>query len=96
MFFNAPGNQSKAKKAVYLFLTTVLGLFLSLIVHAAIEIGYISWALNRGRTVPFYGNCALPPVLQASLWISGGVGGFFLGRYWWRKIYVERVWARSR
>jgi len=74
---------------------TILGLLLSLIAHALIEIGYLSWARDRGISVTFYHGCALPPWFQAGLVLIGAVGGFFLGRYWWRWIYIDRVWEKN-
>lgn len=77
------------KKAVYLSSSTVLGIFLSFIAHASIEMGFLKWAQSRGLVVIFYGGCALPPLLQITLFLAGAAGGFFLGRIWWQKIYVE-------
>jgi H+/Cl- antiporter ClcA len=94
MFFNTPKNPSRLKKAVYLSAATILGILLSFIVHAIIEVNYLSWAQSRGRAVAFYGGCALPPWLQAALLVLGALGGFWLGRFWWRKVYIERVWAK--
>ncbi len=37
MFFNAPGNPTKLKQAVYLIAATVLGVLLSFLAHAFIE-----------------------------------------------------------
>ena len=84
----------KFKKAVYLLSTTILGIILSFIAHAFIEIGYLNWAESHGLTVSFYNGCALLPILQITLFLFGAVGGFFLGRFWWRKIYVERAWKK--
>jgi hypothetical protein len=95
MFFNAPGNPSQLKKAIYLSASTILGVLLSFIVHAFIEIRYLRWAESHGRSVIFYGGCALPPALRIALLLLGIVGGFLLGRFWWRKVYIERVWAKK-
>lgn len=95
MFFNSPGNPTKLKQAVYLIASVILGLLLSLLAHAIIEINYLNWAEAQGRVVSFYNGCALPPLFQAGLWLVGGLGGFFLGRFWWRKIYIERVWMKK-
>ncbi|MFH1583070.1 MAG: hypothetical protein ABIB72_01990 [Candidatus Falkowbacteria bacterium] len=95
MFFNTPGNPSKIKRIVYLFAATILGLLLSFLAHAIIEINYLRYILNWGLPVIFYGSCTLPPVLQIALLILGAVGGFFLGRFWWRKVYIEKVWAKK-
>ena len=86
------------KKAIYLLSATILGVLLSFLVHAGIEMIYLNWALkayDTGYVVTFYGGCALPPILQAVLLVAGVVGGFLLGRWWWQKVYVERVWAKK-
>lgn len=95
MFFNASGNPTKLKQAVYLISSTILGLLLSFLAHAIVEIKYLSWAESQGRAVTFYGGCSLPPLLQIALWVLGGLGGFFLGRFWWRKVYIEKIWAKK-
>lgn len=95
MFFATPSKPTKLKKALYLLSSTVLGVLLSVIAHALIEINYISWALRHNYLVPFYGGCALPPWLQVTLWLSGVIGGFLLGRLWWRKVYIEKVWKKN-
>ena len=85
---------SKIKKAVYLLSTMVLGILLSFLVHAAIEMNYLNWLASRGEVARFYSSCVLPPLLQGTLWLGGIIGGWFLGQYWWRKVYIERFWAR--
>jgi hypothetical protein len=95
MFFNASKiKPSKFKRIIYLTASTILGLLLAFNVHALIEINFLHWARKQGLTVTFYGNCALPPLLQILLWFTGGIAGYFLGRFWWRKVYIERVWAK--
>lgn len=95
MFFNAPGKPTRFKKTVYLIAAVILGMLLSFIAHAMIEINYLSWAISRDLAVPFYNGCALPPVLSSWLLLLGAIGGFFLGRFWWRLIYVDRVWVKK-
>lgn len=94
MIFGAPGKATSFKKTVYLSASTILGIFLSYLSHAAIEINYINWVQSQDRAVIFYGGCALWPWLQGLLWAGGPIGGFFLGKFWWRKLYVERVWIK--
>ncbi len=95
MFFKAPGNPSRFKKAVYLTAATVLGVMLSFIAHALIEINYLRSAMSQNLAVPFYGGCALPPALSGVLLLTGVIGGFLLGRFWWRWVYVDRIWAKK-
>ena len=96
MFLRNPGQPTKIKKMAYLATSTILGIFLSFIAHAFIEMAYMRNILDQGKLVQFYGGCALPPVVQISLFAIGVVGGFFLGRFWWRKVYIERVWAINK
>jgi len=95
MIFGKPGKATKLKKAAYLSASVVLGIFLSYLAHAAIEINYLNWAQSHDRIVVFYGSCVLWPWLQILLWAGGAVSGFFLGRFWWRKLYVERIWVKK-
>jgi len=95
MFFNAKLNSSRPKHVVYLIAATILGILLSLFAHATIEVLYLGLAQRLGISVTWYGGCALPPVLQIGLILAGGLAGFLLGRFWWRKVYIERVWAKK-
>lgn len=85
---------TRMKQIIYLVDWVILGIFLSFIFHALIEIWYLDWALKQGMFIKFYGNCALPPVLQAGIFIVGVLGGFFLGRFWWRKIYINHAYQK--
>lgn len=86
------------KRAIYLTLTAILGLLLSGIAHAVIEMTYLAWAVRNGHPVTWHfylGRfpCALHPVLFYGLPLAGVVGGFFTGRVWWRWVYVQgRHW----
>jgi hypothetical protein len=68
---------------------------LSFIAHAIIEINYLNFIQSQGRVAVFYYGCALPPALNFGLLLLGAIGGFLLGRFWWRLIYVDRVWAKN-
>ena len=72
----------------------VLGVLLSLIVRSVAELIYLRSIAGKGIIVPSYYDSALLPWMQIVLLVLGIVGGFFLGSFWWRKIYVERVWAQ--
>jgi hypothetical protein len=94
MFLRPPGEPTKLKKIVYLIAATFLGLMLSFIAHAFIEMGYLSWAEKKGVTVAFLNGCTLSPLLQVTILGVGVIGGYLLGRLWWRKIYIEKVWIK--
>lgn len=96
MFFNSHvGGPSKIKKFVYLSATVILGVFLSIIAHALIEIIYLHWAESKGWAITFFNGCALFPAVSYALLFLGAIGGFFLGRFWWRLVYIERFWEKK-
>lgn len=90
------------KRTIYLTLSAFLGLLVSGIVHAIVEIVYLAWAVKNNKPVTWhtYGGrfpCSLHPILFWGLPIAGIIGGFFTGRIWWRWVYVEgRHWRRRK
>lgn len=94
MFFGLPGKPTTLKRIVYLISFIILGILLSLNIHTLVEIKYLSWASNRGQVVQFYGGCALSPLLQVFIWLFGVVSGYFMGTFFWQKLYIERRWER--
>lgn len=83
------------KKFIYITLSIILGILLSFILHALIEIIYLKIAMAGGLTVQWtslFGkaSCSLPLIVQILL-LSGGIfTGYFLGNYWWQLIYIKR------
>jgi len=96
MFLTHVGQPTEFKKIVYLIASVTLGLLLSLNLHALIEVKYLNWLESQGEVAKFYGNCALPPVAQIVILLLGLVGGYYLGKYWWRKVYIERFWEKKK
>lgn len=94
MIFGTPGKPTKLKRVIYLISFIILGLLLSLNLHALIEINYLSWISNQGKIANFYGGCALPPLIQVGIWLLGIGGGYFVGVFCWKKVYIERSWGR--
>jgi hypothetical protein len=85
----------KTKKIIYLIATTFLGILLSLIIHGLLEILYLKILIDRGSQInwtSYFGfkSCALPIYLQIGLLLVGVIGGFFLGIFWWRKVYEKK------
>ncbi len=82
------------KKNIYVVIAIFLGVFLSFIIHAVIEIIYIKYSLNNGAALanhPMFGkHCVLPHWLNYGLLVVGIVGGFFLGLYWWKVVYIQK------
>ena len=97
-----PTTPTKAKHIIYLIASTVLGILLSYLAHAGLEYFYLRSAESAGtiRSVQWsthfgLGSCALPEIWQYSLFAAGLVGGYFLGVWWWRIVYIERRWWRN-
>ncbi len=87
----------KAKKTLYLICSTVLGIILSFIAHAAIEIVHLRTADNITWYKHFgIASCALYPAIAYGLLIIGIIGGFLLGLFWWRIVYIEKRHWRFR
>ncbi|TAK96039.1 hypothetical protein EPO05_02690 [Patescibacteria group bacterium] len=94
-FHRNPPVASPLKHVVYLAAATLLGLLLSLMLHAMIEMLFLKEMARQGVSVVWFGGCALPWALQYLLSASGMVIGFLLGSYWWRMIYVDKVWCQG-
>ncbi|OGZ35026.1 MAG: hypothetical protein A2V60_01255 [Candidatus Portnoybacteria bacterium RIFCSPHIGHO2_01_FULL_39_19] len=87
------------KKAIYVALFTFLGVLLQFLLHAAIEIPYLG-LLNRNFEKYGFGLTwpellTIHVVLTVVLIIAGVLFGFFAGKYYWRKIYIEHVWKNK-
>jgi hypothetical protein len=92
-------NQPIWKRPIYLALTALLGVILSFGLHAAIEMIYLTLAdknhwIVKWSAVIGDGLCALPAWLQISLPILGAIGGFLVGRVWWRWVYIKGRWRK--
>ena len=96
MILKRAGKATKIKKIIYLTASAILGILLSLIFHGLVEMAYLNWAIGKGNEIQFYGGCGLWPGFQIAILAAGAIGGFFLGRLWWRIIYVDRKWEKSR
>ncbi|MFA5051846.1 MAG: hypothetical protein WC544_02160 [Patescibacteria group bacterium] len=95
MFLNAPTNPTPLKHVVYLFITTLLGITLGIIVHIIVETLYLSWAVHARHDIVWHWSCALHPVIQIGLPVLGAVAGLAMGRFWWQWVYVDRRWAKG-
>ena len=82
------------KKQIYLFLTMILGVLLTTIIHAGLEIWYISLLNENWEEYSF--GLAWPRLWQIHLGytiillILGVVLGYYLGKRWWRIIYGKK------
>jgi len=90
MFLNKVGKPTKIKKLIYLITWVFLGILLSFILHALVETSYLYWSLAHEKIVIFYGGCALHPIIQTLFLLLGTTSGFFLGLFWWQKVYLKK------
>jgi hypothetical protein len=75
----------KTKRTIYILLAMFLGILLSFVIHAIVEIFYIKFAIAGGRHITGYfvfGTlyCALPPAFTYISTLAGIIGGYFLGK----------------
>ncbi len=87
--------ETKTKKKIYVGLTIFLGIMLSFIAHALLEVAILRQAFAEGRIVEGtyflrVGWCALPFWVQYTFPVLGIVGGYFLGQYWWKVVYIQK------
>ncbi len=91
-YFLNPGFIRKShKKTIYAILFTVLGIIISFLVHAVIEIWYIGLLISDfgkygfGLAWPFW--YFIHSVLTILLFVTGAAFGYTQGKYWWRILY---------
>ena len=90
------------KRVIYIILFTIFGVLLQFLLHAAIEIPYLS--LLNSNFEKYSLGFSWPQLLTIHLVltilfvIAGAAFGFFAGKFFWQKIYVEhiRYWRKKR
>jgi hypothetical protein len=96
MFHRQAPKATKNKHIIYLIAAIILGLLLSVLVHVWIETTYLNSAMAHDKDITWYGGCALSWTAQIALPILGALGGYMLGRWWWRVIYIEQRWLKRK
>lgn len=81
------------KKKIYIGAFTFLGILLQFLIHSLVEIWYIGLL---SRDFPKYSLGLSWPqwfvihhIGTVTLFIAGVIFGFWLGKFWWRKIYEK-------
>lgn len=87
------------KKIIYILAWIFLGILLSFLTHAALEISYIKYALANDvaladQSVFGHAYCALPGIVQIGLLLAGAVFGLWAGMYFWKAIYIEKRYRK--
>lgn len=88
------------KKTLYVFLFTLLGLMLSTLLHAAIELPAL-WLITGdieryGGSFVWQNWGVLHTSIGALLWVLGGGGGVWGGFHFWQILYVEERYGKPR
>lgn len=79
------------KKTIYIILSTIFGLLLSLLIHAGIEMYFLNWTdKNNYQIIWTRGVCALPLWLIILLTGAGIAFGIWFGFVAWNKIYAKK------
>lgn len=82
------------KRAVYIIAFTFLGVLLQFLIHAGIEIPVIFLLLKDFETfglgLTWDQWVMIHDIGTIVFFAAGAAGGFLLGRYWWRVIYIEK------
>jgi uncharacterized protein YneF (UPF0154 family) len=87
------------KKIIYVFAWVVLGVFLSFITHAWIEIKKISNSLKNGEVLQNnfvfgHGYCVLSPWVQIGIILIGLTFGLFCGFFFWNRVYTRKIYKK--
>ena len=82
------------KKTIYITLSAFLGIIISFVFHAIIEMVYLSYLKKNDieiiwNQVSGKGDCALPVWFFYLLPIMGVIGGIVLGFRWWNLVYIR-------
>ena len=87
------------KRKFYIAAFVFLGILLQFLIHAWIEIWYIDLLLTDFQKYGFGLSWEswemIHHGLSVVLLLSGGIFGFWQGKYWWKRIYVERVFKKA-
>ncbi|MCX6795373.1 MAG: hypothetical protein NT165_01410 [Candidatus Falkowbacteria bacterium] len=92
MLSTCVGKPTKFKKTIYLLAFSTLGVLLSVIVYAVIEIFFLIWFREVSLSLPVFNVLLL---LKFALLALGVISGYSIGSFCWQKLYVERVWLRK-
>ncbi len=82
------------KKIIYISLFTFLGILVSFIIHAAIEIPVINLLVSDfdkyGLGFTWKEWYLIHHIVSAILLLLGVALGYLQGKHWWKIIYVEK------
>jgi len=87
------------KRKFYIAAFIFLGILLQFLVHAGIEIWYINLLLTDFQKYGFGLSWESWEMIHHGLLLvllfCGGIFGFWQGKYWWKRIYVDRIFKKA-
>ncbi|PIR57659.1 MAG: hypothetical protein COU71_02915 [Parcubacteria group bacterium CG10_big_fil_rev_8_21_14_0_10_38_31] len=88
------------KRTIYISLFTFLGILISFLIHATIEIPVINLLVSDFNTYSLgltWGQWYLiHHAVSVILLLLGITLGYLQGKRWWRIIYIEKRYAKNR
>jgi len=82
------------KKVIYITAFTILGVLLQFFIHIVVEIFYINLLIidfeTYGLGLSWSTWFTIHIIGAFTLFTIGTVLGFQQGKYWWKKLYVDR------
>ena len=90
----------QTKRAIYVFLFTVLGVAIGFLVKEFVEILYLKLLLNDFIGYSFGLSWAeltqFNYLFSTILMVACGLWGYMAGKYWWKQIYVLKQFRHNR
>lgn len=86
------------KKTVYIFLTMIFGFLVGNLIYTSLAVSYpdilfmqedASCMTCQGQLFEVY------PLQQMIFTVLGTIGGYYLGRFWWQVVYVDRKYRNK-
>jgi len=82
------------KRVIYIALFILFGVLVQFLIHAGVEIGYIQLLISHygifGFGLPFDSWFIVHTVLSTVSLILGVVAGYYLGVFWWKRLYENK------
>ncbi len=83
------------KKVIYIILFTFLGILLQLLIHGLVEIWYIGLLTGNFSRYSFglswHQWFLFHHIATVILFFAGALFGFWQGKFWWRRIYENKL-----
>lgn len=86
---------NKIRKIIYVVLFTILGVLVSSVLHAVIEIWYVGLLIYNFKKfsmgLSWMHLYLLHNLFTAVFFAAGAAAGFIQGLFWWKVIYEKKI-----